>query len=103
MFAEGTDATLIDRIASDMCGGPADIGAALIRDYVAYDLASALQSAGVPIRCVNADIWPTNAEANRKYADFDAVILPGFGHFLMQEAPDELNGALIEIIEALSD
>ena len=58
-----------------MCSGPGEIGAALIRDYVAYDLASALQSAGVPIRCVNADKWPTNAEANRKYADFDAVIL----------------------------
>ena len=103
MSAEGTDGALVDHIASDMCSGPGEIGAALIRDDVAYDLASALQSAGVPIRCVNADKWPTNAEANRKYADFDAVILPGVGHFLMHEAPDELNDALIEIVGALSD
>jgi pimeloyl-ACP methyl ester carboxylesterase len=103
MFREGADGALIDHIASDMCSGPGEIGAALIKDYVAYDLASALQFAGVPIRCVNADIWPTNVEANREYADFDAVILPGFGHFLMQEAPDELNDALIEIVAALSD
>ena len=86
-----------------MCSGPGDIGTALTRDYIAYDLASALQSAGVPIRCVNADLWPTNIEANREYADFDAVILPGFGHFLMQEAPDELNAALIEIVTDLSE
>jgi pimeloyl-ACP methyl ester carboxylesterase len=86
-----------------MCRGRGEIGAALIRDYVVYDLASALQSAGVPIRCVNADKWPTNTKANRKYADFDAVILPGFGHFLMQEAPDQLNKALTEIVTALSD
>ena len=103
MFGERADGALIDHIASDMCSGPGEIGAALIRDYVAYDLASALQSAGVPIRCVNADKWPTNTEANRKYADFDAVILPGVGHFLMHEAPDELNDALIEIVTALSD
>jgi pimeloyl-ACP methyl ester carboxylesterase len=103
MFVEGADGALVDPIVSDMCSGPEEIGTALIRDYVAYDVASALQSAGVPIRCVNADKWPTNVEANRKYADFDAVILPGFGHFLMQEAPDELNDALIEIATALSD
>jgi pimeloyl-ACP methyl ester carboxylesterase len=102
MFREEADGALIDPIVSDMCGGPGGIGAALIRDYVAYDLASALRSAGVPIRCVNADKWPTNVEANREYADFDAVILTGFGHFLMQEAPDELNDALLEIVTALS-
>jgi pimeloyl-ACP methyl ester carboxylesterase len=103
MFGERADGALIDHIASDMCSGPGEIGAALIRDYVTFDLASAMQSAGVPIRCVNADKWPTNTEANKKYADFDAVILPGVGHFLMHEAPDELNNALIEIVTALSN
>lgn len=102
MFGDGADEALIDRVAADMCGGPGAIGAALLRDYVAYDLASALQNADVPIRCVNADKWPTNAEANRKYADFEATILPGYGHFLMQEAPEELNLALIETVGALS-
>jgi len=29
------------------------------------------------------------------------MILPGHGHFLMQEAPDELNSALIETVVAL--
>jgi len=98
MFGEHADDVLMDHVAADMCGGPGEIGAALIQDYVNYDLASAMQAAGVPIRCINADKWPTNAEANRKYADFDAVILTGYGHFLMQEAPDELNRALIETV-----
>jgi pimeloyl-ACP methyl ester carboxylesterase len=103
MFGERADDALIDAIASDMCSGPGQVGTALIRDYVAFDLASALRSAGVPIRCVNSDKWPTNIEANRQYADFDAVILPGVGHFLMHEAPDELNDALITIVMALSE
>ena len=102
MFGEAADSALIDQIAADMCGGPGHIGAALLRDYIEYDLAAALQDAGVPIRCVNADKWPTNPEANQKYADFEATILTGYGHFLMQEAPEELNGALIYTVAALS-
>ncbi len=101
MFGKQADGALVDQVAADMCGGPGDIGTALLRDYVAFDLASSMQSAGVPVRCVNADLWPTNTAANRKYADFGVVILPGVGHFLMQEAPDELNAALIEIVTAL--
>lgn len=98
MFVEQSGDALMDHVAADMCGGPGNIGTALIQDYINYDLASAMQNAGVPIRCINADKWPTNIEANRKYADYDAVILKGYGHFLMQEAPDELNRALIETV-----
>jgi len=102
MFGKAADEALIDSVAVDMCSGPGEIGAALLRDYVGYDMAVALHDAGVPIRCVNADQWPTNVEGNRKYADFDAVILPGYGHFLMQEAPEELNRVLIETVAVLS-
>ena len=98
MFGEQADNALMDHVAADMCSGPGEIGTALIQDYVNYDLASAMQSAGVPIRCINTDKWPTDVDANRKYADFDAVILTGFGHFLMQEAPDELNRVMIETV-----
>ena len=37
-------------------------------------MAAAFQEAGVPIRAINADKWPTNVKANREYADFDAAI-----------------------------
>ena len=101
MFRDGADTILMDRVASDMCGGPGEIGTALLRDYIEFDVAAALQNAAVPVRCVNSDQWPTNPEANRKYADFEATILPGYGHFLMQEAPEELNQALIETVNAI--
>lgn len=96
MFTDTAPKILIQDISSDMCSGPGDIGTALIRDYVAYDLAAALQAARVTVRSINADFWPTNVTANEKYADFDALILDGYGHFLMQEAPNALNEALIE-------
>ncbi len=102
MFGDHASAAVMDGITADMCGGPGEIGAALIRDYVAYDLAAALRAARVPIRSINADKWPTHVAANRKYADFEAVILSGYGHFLMQEAPEELNGALIEAVKIVA-
>lgn len=98
MFGDHASEVVINEVATDMCSGPGEIGTALIRDYVTYDLAAALQAAHVPIRSINADKWPTNVSANQKYADFDAVILNGYGHFLMQEAPEELNEALIEAV-----
>ena len=101
MFGDQASEVMINGVATDMCSGPGEIGTALIRDYVAYDLAAALQAVDVPIRCVNADKWPTNVTANQKYADFDAVILNGYGHFLMQEAPEELNDALIELVTVI--
>ncbi|MCD4748331.1 MAG: alpha/beta hydrolase [Thermoanaerobaculales bacterium] len=104
MFGENADAALIDRVTADMCAGPGTIGVALLRNYFAYDVRGALQAAGVPVRCINADKWPTDTEGNQEYADFEATILSGFGHFLMQEAPDELEVALIDtILDIVSD
>jgi len=102
MFVPGSDAALVDRITGDMCSGPGEIGVALLRAYVAFDLAGALAAAGVPIRSINADLWPTNLEGNRALADFDVVILKGYGHFLMQEAPEELARAMVETAAAIA-
>ena len=101
MFGGQALKLVIDEVVTDMCGGPGEIGTALLRDYAAYDLAAALQAAQVPIRSINADKWPTNVTVNQKYADFEVVVLNGFGHFLMQEAPTELNDALIEAVTNL--
>jgi pimeloyl-ACP methyl ester carboxylesterase len=101
MFGERASEVVINEITTDMCGGPGEIGTALFRDYAAYDLVAALQATHVPIRSINADKWPTNVTANKKYADFDVVVLNDYGHFLMQEAPGELNDALIEAVTNL--
>jgi pimeloyl-ACP methyl ester carboxylesterase len=101
MFVADTEAAVVDEVASDMCSGPGEIGAALIRAYVAFDLREGFAQAGVPIRAINADKWPTNVEANRDLADFDVTLLKGYGHFLMQEAPEELSQAMIDTTLAI--
>jgi pimeloyl-ACP methyl ester carboxylesterase len=56
----------------------------------------------VPVRCVNADLWPMNPEANRKYmTSFDVKIIKGAGHFVMLERPEEFNRLLEESIEEI--
>ena len=96
MFVEGTDPALVDRIAIDMCSGPGEVGAALIQAYVEYDHSQALADAEVPIRAINADLWPTDVAGNQELADFEATIFEGRGHFLMQEAAEELTGSIID-------
>jgi pimeloyl-ACP methyl ester carboxylesterase len=76
---------------------------ALFRDFANVDLPRALKAVKVPIRCVNAAPRPPSGPAtavatNRKYADFDAVLLGGVGHFPLLEKPSELNARLREVL-----
>ena len=76
---------------------------ALLRDFATFDLAEAMTEMEVPIRCVNANALPpmipeTAVETNLLYADFDAEIMDGVGHFLQLEKPEEFNELLAEAI-----
>jgi sigma-B regulation protein RsbQ len=69
---------------------------ALIGEFGALDLAAALSAAKVPVRCINAVphgeyALPTAVETNRRYADFDAVLVDGVGHYLQLERPETFN------------
>ena len=51
-------------------------------------------------------LTPTNTEtkieANRKYADFDAMLMQRVGHFPMLERPGEFNDKLRKILADLT-
>jgi pimeloyl-ACP methyl ester carboxylesterase len=84
---------------------PAAIG--LMEDFPNLDFKKMFAAARVPIRAVNAAPYPpsnvkTNIEGNRKYADFDAVIIEGAGHFLLLERPEEVNAQIRAFAQALS-
>lgn len=77
---------------------------ALIRSFPTLDIQALLRNAGAPIRGINSagSPWPTNVAANRKYADFDAVVMTGVGHYPHLERPGEFNEHLERWIAALS-
>ncbi len=86
-----------------MCALPPEIGVGMMEGFAGYDMAESFRNAGVPIRCINGDLWPTSVANNRKLvADFDAVILPESGHYVMLERPDDFNRHLNEIVRKLA-
>jgi pimeloyl-ACP methyl ester carboxylesterase len=44
---------------------------------------------------------PTEIETNRKYGDFDAILIDGVGHFMQLERPEAFNKELKVAIEEL--
>ena len=77
---------------------------ALLADYNRFDWKSALAAAGAAVRAINAaDPYLTAVEINRKYGDFDAVLMRGVGHFLMLEKPVEFNRHLRTFIDHLRE
>jgi len=102
MFRDGSDPALVERVTHDMCDGSPEIGLALLRQFMVYEMGPALSAVDVPIRYLNADMWPTNVEVNRTYQpNFDGVIMDGVGHFLMMEEPEGFNELLKQVIEGL--
>jgi pimeloyl-ACP methyl ester carboxylesterase len=76
---------------------------ALLPEFPRFDLGAALAAAQVPVRCVNAApagemTFATAIETNRRYGDFDAVLMEGVGHYPHLERPDEFNRHLRELL-----
>ena len=100
MFMPGADPALVDWVAADMSSAPPKVGLSVF-DNMYKELFSGHEAElferipGVPVRCVNAKLWPTNEEANRRHIkSYGVAYLDGVGHFLMLEKPAEFNKLL---------
>jgi len=103
MFPDDADPALIEWVTNAMCDGSPEIGTALTRDFLDYDLGPALAAVAVPVRYLNSRMWLTKVEANRRYqSNFDGIVMDGVGHFLMMEAPEAFNERLSQMITDLS-
>jgi pimeloyl-ACP methyl ester carboxylesterase len=103
MFTPRSDPKLVDRIAKDMASGPAEVGVSAMDNLTRYDEKGALAAATVPIRLINADLFPTNLEAARRHQPkLSLAVVPGVGHFLMAEDPEEFNRLLERAIRELT-
>jgi pimeloyl-ACP methyl ester carboxylesterase len=77
---------------------------ALMRDLTTLDAKKLLQDAKTPVRCINSGggfqfFTPTAIDVNKKYADYNAVIIEGVGHYPMLEKPAEFNEKLKEVLK----
>jgi pimeloyl-ACP methyl ester carboxylesterase len=81
----------------------ATVGRALLHDFARIDMPAWLREAGVPIRAINAaQPNETKLEINRKYADFDVVLMEGVGHYPHMTRPEEFNRHLLATLAELA-
>jgi pimeloyl-ACP methyl ester carboxylesterase len=102
LFHPGTYPELRAWSEREMVATSPEVAAGLLAGFGGYDLAAAFRGAGVPIRAINGDLWPTEIAANRAVTpDFDAVIMKGAGHYPMLERPDEFDRLLAGVVAEL--
>jgi len=99
MFPAKADTALETSVASDMASESPRVGISAFKNMMDYDPLPAVKELRIPIRCVNADLWVTNVEGNKKLAySFDVKYMSGHGHFLLLEDPATFNKLLDETI-----
>lgn len=107
MYQPGADPAVVDWTVKKAQGTDQAAAIGLMRDFESLDFPAMFSAAKVPIRAINAapagPMQPvTEVEINRKYADFDAVLMAGVGHFLQLERPAELNSHLRAVVAELA-
>jgi pimeloyl-ACP methyl ester carboxylesterase len=99
LFPKTADPALVDWVLADELRGDPASRIAMLEQSWAHDDAAAMAKVKVPIVAVNADLYPTSIEKNRKFApQFDAILVEGTGHWLMFEAPNRFEDALAKAI-----
>jgi pimeloyl-ACP methyl ester carboxylesterase len=99
MFVAATPQAVKDRVVKDWTARNPVAAAATLENTWRYDPRPAITAVRAPIVAVNADQYPTNLVAWRKYAPrFEAVIVRGTGHYPMLEKPAEFVAALKEAV-----
>jgi pimeloyl-ACP methyl ester carboxylesterase len=101
------DAALADWVLAEALKADHAAAMALIPEFDRLDLGAAMAGAGVPIRCINAAPYGeysmvTAVDTNRRYADFDAVLIEGTGHFIQLQKPEEFNAHMRDILEEMA-
>lgn len=103
MFIDTTDATLRDWVVQDMAAAPPQVAISAMQEMLTQHAeglaAQQFETLTVPVVAINADLWPTDIDANRQLlAKFDAVIMEGTDHFLHMARPAAFNRELERII-----
>jgi uncharacterized protein (TIGR02246 family) len=99
LFVPSSPPALIDRVVAAATGTPAAIAVACLEAADRYDAVPAFEALAVPIRAINADLFPTDRLANRRHApQFDVVVMKGVGHYPMLEDPDRFDLLLARVV-----
>jgi len=99
LFGSEADTTLVNWVTEDMSSAPPQIAINSMTELLRFDAVSALKEMRLPIRAINADNFPTNVPGNDSLAEsFKVTLMPGLGHFVHMEDPENFNSLLREVL-----
>jgi pimeloyl-ACP methyl ester carboxylesterase len=106
MIRPDTDPRIRDWILADMSSAPPWVALSaleeMMQQYIAGDAAKIFEQIKAPVVCVSGDLWPINAEANRRHMQsFEAVVVPNADHFLMLDRPYAFNQGLEQAVHTI--
>ncbi|PLX89353.1 MAG: alpha/beta hydrolase [Desulfuromonas sp.] len=96
MFPKGSDPQLINWVKEDMSSAPKDVALSAFRNYlgqyVSGEAAFVFKDIAVPVVSINARLWPTAPEENKRYIkNYQLIYIDETGHFPMLERPEKFN------------
>jgi len=98
MLPANADKALVEAVARDMSSAPQEVALSSMKEYFKVSAPELIKGLTVPLKSVNADLWPTNVDGNKKLLpSYEMALMKGRGHFIMLEAPDEFN-TLLELM-----
>lgn len=108
MFPEGADPAVVAWVQTKANAAQQPAVIALLRDAPTFKMTEALAAVDIPVRAINAAPrpnggFPTAVAINRKYGDYDAVLMEGVGHYLQLEQPAEFNAHLRAVLAELTE
>ena len=106
MFPKDTDQQLVNWVKEDMSSAPKEIALSAFRNYlgqyVSGESAIVFEDITIPVVSINARLWPTAAEENRKHIkNYQLFYIEETGHFPMLEKPDEFNMLLEKALNSI--
>lgn len=106
MLPQGTDPHLVHWVKEDMSSAPKDIALSAFRNYLEQyvngEAAMVFADISIPVISINARLWPTAAEENKKHIkDYQLIYIENSGHFPMLERPKEFNRLLKKALNSI--
>ena len=101
-FLPTSEPALLAQTGSDLGAAPAAAGIGAFGGFARWfneEVEQTLADIDVPIRLINSDYRPTNIGAGQALTtSFEAVLVSGVGHFVMQEDPAQFNAIMAELL-----
>lgn len=105
-FTGKTDAALKERVIAVMTSAPPAMGVSAFQgmlDFANDRQRPLMEQVKVPFVCINARSDPAKVDAGKKHCpQFNVIVLPDSGHFLMMEHPTEFNRVLEEQLATMA-